>query len=348
MLIVVALAANCLAIVYSTRFLFGHDDVFADQEMRVILGVTIALYWASCAQYLEYFPRFYLLIWTLKVGVPRVLQFFLGIAPFFVGYALLGMTLFGDEVDLFGSFSSTCCTLFAVVNGDSILDVFDALAFFFPIGDIYLYVYIMIFMYVVLMSVIAIVEEAFFDSLRSQGLNYGQSQQRQNDYEELVKKTESSSRSRGRNGATSGIQRVETTTGLPRRNSVFTDDTSIGSGPVPNVGLPPLIDSKGQPRNRTASKSIDIAPSSVDILGIDTSGSSDHLVPSQNNSYTSYSILGSSPSTATFQSRLLPPKLREVLRNVNARDERSSSSSDESDDDNEEVKDIQSENQSPK
>ena len=332
----VAFAGNCLAVIYSARFLFSNDDVFADQQLRQILGVTIALYWASCAQYLEYFPRFYLLIWTLKVGVPRVLQFFLGIAPFFVGYALLGMTLFGDEVDLFGSFSSTCCTLFAVVNGDSILDVFDALGFFFPIGDIYLYIYIMLFMYVVLMSVIAIVEEAFFDSLRSQGLGVDQSHQRQNDYEELVKKTESSRRRKS--SASNGIQRVETTTGLPRRNSVFTEDSTIGGGPVPpTAGLPPLADGKGVSRTRTASKSIGIAPSSVDILGNDTSGNSGHLGAPQKNSYTSsYSILGSSPATATFQSRLLPPKLREVLRNVsNRRDSSSSSSSSESESEDE-------------
>jgi hypothetical protein len=167
---VVSLLGNILSIIYSIQFVSSNNDVYADDDYRLVMGSAVALYWFSLAQFLEYFPRFYLLIWTLKTGIPRVMQFFTGIAPFFVGYALLGMILFGDQCILFGSFSDTCCTLFSVVNGDSIHDVFQALSFFFPLGDIYLYVYIFLFMYVVLMSVIAIVEEAFFDSLRSQGI----------------------------------------------------------------------------------------------------------------------------------------------------------------------------------
>ncbi|GMI09773.1 hypothetical protein TrRE_jg2534 [Triparma retinervis] len=133
---------------------FGQKDKDAleDGPYRMVLGSATAGLWFSAVQYLEYFPRFYLLIWTLKTGIPRVLQFFVGIAPFFIGYALLGMTLFGDEEELFGDIQSTTCTLFSVVNGDSVLDVFNSLKYAFPIGDIYLYFYIMIFMYVVLMS----------------------------------------------------------------------------------------------------------------------------------------------------------------------------------------------------
>ncbi|GMH50482.1 hypothetical protein TL16_g00784 [Triparma laevis f. inornata] len=270
---VVALMANSLAILYSAQFLFGDSDLaLSDSSSRILLGITVALFWTSCAQYLEYFPRFYLLIWTLKVGLPRVFQFFVGIGPFFIGYALLGMTLFGDEVDTFGDFSSTCCTLFAVVNGDSILDVFDSLSAFFPIGDLYIYIYVLIFMYVVLMSVIAIVEEAFFDSLRSQGLGLGGSI-------------------------------------LPGGVQEAAQDTS---------GLETFV------RARTASKNIDISPSANFFDDAVPKGSSQ--------GQTSYNILGSSPATANFQSRLMPAKLREVLRNVRAAEESSSSSS-ESDDD---------------
>ena len=168
----VALAASCCSIYYGARFFFDRNnhEVLDKDDMKIALGFAVATFWVSLAQFLEYSPRFYLLFWTLKVGLPRVLQFFVGIFPFFIGYALLGMTLFGDQVEMFGSLQLTCCTLFSVVNGDSILDVFNSLEYSFPIGSTYIYVFIIIFMYVALMSIIAIVEEAFFDCLRVQGL----------------------------------------------------------------------------------------------------------------------------------------------------------------------------------
>ncbi|GMH89833.1 hypothetical protein TrST_g9238 [Triparma strigata] len=317
---IVALTANSLAILYCARFIFGDSDLaLSDSSSRILLGITVALFWTSCAQYLEYFPRFYLLIWTLKVGLPRVFQFFVGIGPFFVGYALLGMTLFGNEVDIFGDFSSTCCTLFAVVNGDSILDVFDALNAFFPIGDIYLYIYVLIFMYVVLMSVIAIVEEAFFDSLRSQGLGIGNETFPQPEDGEANDTSLNQPQRRKNSSGAAPIQRVETTTGQPRRNSIFKDEpVNFTESMAQNTS--PSLDNFA--RARTASKSIDISPSTNNY----------DEVHKGSQSQTSYSILGSSPATANFQSRLMPAKLLEVLRNVRAAEESSSSSS-ESDDD---------------
>jgi hypothetical protein len=49
-----------------------------------------------------------------------------------------------------------------VVNGDVVLDTFDALSYQVGLGELYLSVYILLFTYVVLMTIIAIVEEAFF------------------------------------------------------------------------------------------------------------------------------------------------------------------------------------------
>ncbi|GMI36196.1 hypothetical protein TrCOL_g8078 [Triparma columacea] len=309
-----------------------HKDVLEDGSYRMVLGAATAGLWFSSVQYLEYFPRFYMLIWTLKTGLPRVLQFFVGIFPFFIGYALLGMTLFGDECSLFGDIQSTTCTLFSVVNGDSVLDVFDALKYAFPIGDVYLYVYIMIFMYVVLMSVIAIVEEAFFDSLRGQGLDIGG---------EHVNGAGLGIRGGGGGGTN---QRNDTTTGAggggggvrpKRKTSIFNSDVGavgglltpgghvydLGEGVhyTPPVGGGGEGEVEGFNRERVRSKSINISTISQGHGG-------DGKVGSQG----SFGILGSSP--ATFQSRLMPAKLREVLRSVSRKEGGGEGSSSESDD----------------
>ncbi|ETV92184.1 hypothetical protein, variant 4 [Aphanomyces invadans] len=60
-------------------------------------------------------------------------------------------------------FWQACVTLFAILNGDVILDTFASLHADFPfVGAAYLYSFIALFIYVVLNIFIAIVEEAFF------------------------------------------------------------------------------------------------------------------------------------------------------------------------------------------
>ena len=107
---------------------------------------------------------FYILVQTIVRALPKVLRFPVGVLPFFIGYALLGLVLFGDESDLFGSIIQTCVTLFAVVNGDEVLSTFENLSFMGIWGQLYLMFFTLLFTYVILMSIIAIVEEAFFSS----------------------------------------------------------------------------------------------------------------------------------------------------------------------------------------
>lgn len=104
------------------------------------------------------------MILTLKTAVPRIGKFLIGILPCFVGYALLGLVLFGDQNDLFASLADTSSTLFCVVNGDSIMTVLTSVSYVPVLGELYICVYMMLFMYVCLMTCIAIVEEAFFSA----------------------------------------------------------------------------------------------------------------------------------------------------------------------------------------
>jgi len=317
----VSFSANALAILYSVQFVTSDNDFYANSDYRLVMGGSVALYWVAAAQYLEYFPRFYLLIWTLKTGIPRVMQFFTGIAPFFIGYALLGMTLFGDQSDLFGSFSDTCCTLFSVVNGDSIHDVFKALAFSFPLGDIYLYIFIFLFMYVVLMSVIAIVEEAFFDSLRSQGIaardpDHSEPLSWDGDTAPATKKKISSSHP--------DLASLTDPGGEGELDASSTNNfTSKMSMAATRGG--DNFQSMGGGHTHTSPFGDSWSPSKKANPRRDGEGTGEGKV--------SFG-LGDGARKESYTSRLMPPKLREVLRNIDAQKHSPPDSSSSDDDDN--------------
>ncbi|GMF14297.1 unnamed protein product [Phytophthora lilii] len=136
-------------------------DVLIVAVLQAAIGVYLAVP-AACEHHVELtFPgSSHADPW----GTPRVLQFLLGVSPIFFGYALFGTIYFGNKIEEFGTLSASMVTLFSLMNGDIIMDTFDAMELhhFIVSGKIYLYSFISLFMYVVLNIFIAIVEEAFF------------------------------------------------------------------------------------------------------------------------------------------------------------------------------------------
>ncbi|KAI9918833.1 hypothetical protein PsorP6_012280 [Peronosclerospora sorghi] len=133
---------------------------------RLLHATALLLLWSCLVGYLEHNQHIYSIVMTLQWGTPRVLQFLLGVSPILVGYALFGTIYFGNKMEEFGTISASMMTLFSLMNGDIIMDTFDAMEVhhFIVSGKVYLYSFISLFMYVVLNIFIAIVEEAFFAS----------------------------------------------------------------------------------------------------------------------------------------------------------------------------------------
>ena len=139
---------------------------------RLLGSLGCSLLWVNLVRYLQYNRNYYMVILTIRFAAPRVLRFLVGVLPIMMGYAFFGMAYFGSESDRFSTFGSSMVTLFAVLNGDVIRETFLNLFPVYPvISQIYLYTFICLFIYVVLNVFIAIVEEAFFMSRRSQGGN---------------------------------------------------------------------------------------------------------------------------------------------------------------------------------
>eukprot|EP00820_Chromera_velia_P028132 Cvel_11466.t1-p1 / transcript=Cvel_11466.t1 / gene=Cvel_11466 / organism=Chromera_velia_CCMP2878 / gene_product=Mucolipin-2, putative / transcript_product=Mucolipin-2, putative / location=Cvel_scaffold721:63832-71391(+) / protein_length=1263 / sequence_SO=supercontig / SO=protein_coding / is_pseudo=false len=126
------------------------------------LGIGCFLAWTNLLRYLEYFSKYYVLMRTMARGVPRILEFLAAVVPLFLAYAALGVSLFW-ATEQFGNMSWSCLSLFSVLNGDDIRNVFKNLKEIHPMfGEIYLYSFLCLFMYVVLNVFISIIEDAFF------------------------------------------------------------------------------------------------------------------------------------------------------------------------------------------
>jgi hypothetical protein len=89
----VAMAGNVCALLFAARAVAARDDLMVDAALRVLIGLASLLLWLALIQYLEFDPRYFTLVLTIRRAIPRIGQFLIGIMPMFFGYCLLGMNL---------------------------------------------------------------------------------------------------------------------------------------------------------------------------------------------------------------------------------------------------------------
>jgi hypothetical protein len=65
-----------------------------------------------------FLPSQYAIVLVIQKSIPRVAKVLLQVIPIFVGYALLGVMIFGYFYPSFGTFSLASATLFSVWNGE--------------------------------------------------------------------------------------------------------------------------------------------------------------------------------------------------------------------------------------
>ena len=164
----VAMAGDALVMYSALQYISNrYEYTPTTVSLKLTLGTGSFLVLATLTRYLKGQRRVFAFALTLAQAVPRLASIALGCAPLFFGFVLFGTLAFGTRVELFGSLMATTVTLFCLMNGDSVHDVFAALQGYFPVlGALYLYTYISLFIYVCLNVVTAVVEEAYFASLR--------------------------------------------------------------------------------------------------------------------------------------------------------------------------------------
>jgi hypothetical protein len=136
-----------------------------------LLGISVGLAYFNLMRCFEYQPRYYLLVHTLTHGLPGVGRFILGCLPIFIAFTGAATIFFGRAAQSFGSLSGTVTTLFSLLNGDTMLDTFDAVddpkhQLSSGVGRLFLASFIMLFSYAVLNVFIAIIEQAWQDVQR--------------------------------------------------------------------------------------------------------------------------------------------------------------------------------------
>jgi len=137
---------------------------------RLVLSVSAILTWAALCEFTNYIPRVNLFQSVFYRGGKLLMLHGLGISPLFLGFTLFGMVLYGPLNYNFHTFSTSAVTLFSVVLGDSVKEIFfslhqtdDMLSWYAKLcGRIYLAAFIILFIFIVLNIATLVIEDAYF------------------------------------------------------------------------------------------------------------------------------------------------------------------------------------------
>ncbi|KAG1692571.1 Mucolipin-3 [Nymphon striatum] len=132
----------------------------------ITLGIGNLLMWSGVLRYFGFFPKYNILILTLKSALPDVLRYMLCVLFLYTGYSVCGWLVLGPYHYKFRTFSRTSQCLFSLINGDDMFASFqmvspDANATIHMFSQLYLYSFITLFIYVVLSLFIAVIMESY-------------------------------------------------------------------------------------------------------------------------------------------------------------------------------------------
>ena len=142
-------------------------DTNADSHLditAVLIGSAVAINWIAALRFLSFDKGYYILVLTLSVATPNILRLMICILAIYVGYVLCGWVVFAPYTYKFASIGQTVDTLFAMINGDEILDSFmqvtGSSSLLSVFSKVYFYSFIVLFIYVVLSVMISLIGEA--------------------------------------------------------------------------------------------------------------------------------------------------------------------------------------------
>lgn len=131
----------------------------------ILLGVGNLLLWVGLLRYLGFFPKYNMLILTVKRALPNVLRFTLCAVFLYIGFCFCGWIVLAPYHIKFRTLSRTSECLFAVMNGDDMFATFaltdtkNSLIWWF--SRMYLYLFLLLFIYVVISLFISVIMDTF-------------------------------------------------------------------------------------------------------------------------------------------------------------------------------------------
>ena len=155
---IIIIVGNMCQITGSLVALLKNDNMNVSFDMLVGFGVMLC--YISLGKYLDY-TKYGLLYRTLKHSISNIIPFFIGIMPIFIGFTFLGLCLFWNS-ERFTNVTDVMKALYAIVNGDTIYDIIvDIVGKSNFIGQIYGFLFTILFIIVVMNVFIAIIQEAY-------------------------------------------------------------------------------------------------------------------------------------------------------------------------------------------
>lgn len=134
-----------------------------------LIGLAAAMQWVCLSQYMRWSKHLNIVLTTLRRGLGTTGFFIVGVLPVFMACVTFAAALFGPSTARFEGFFPAALTLFAVLNGDVMRETFQMSmrglgSWGRAIAEIFLYIFVAFFIYIVLNSTTAIMEEAYISS----------------------------------------------------------------------------------------------------------------------------------------------------------------------------------------
>lgn len=139
------------------------DDLY--NICSLMLGVGTLLSWFGVLRYLGFYPKYNILILTLRRAAPDVLRFLLCALLIYCGFVFNGWLILGPYHIKFQTLSSTSECLFSLINGDDMFASFaitlDKNNLIWWYSRIYFYSFISLFIYVVISLFISVIMDSY-------------------------------------------------------------------------------------------------------------------------------------------------------------------------------------------
>lgn len=121
--VMIATVGNICIMVFYFKVLTNaiNQEIYAaDAGSSELLGVAIACIWIDTTKYMRTESRYNTIFVTLQLASIKIGYLLIAIAPIFIAYAMFAYSYWGGYIGRFDSLTTTCLTLFAVLNGDEI------------------------------------------------------------------------------------------------------------------------------------------------------------------------------------------------------------------------------------
>ena len=150
---------NSFQLFGSILTIFDRDVTFQATELTLSLGCVFS--YVNLMKYFENFKNYSDIYLAMKRALPSSINYLIGVLPLFMGYAFFGKCIFWRS-DKFALISDSIAVLYALMNGDSVYDVFVDLcdkSYFF--GCIFCYSFCMFSIVGIINIFLGIIGEAY-------------------------------------------------------------------------------------------------------------------------------------------------------------------------------------------